>query len=212
MADALSRVDIPSMLAISYPTATWLDDIRTYFATDPKGREFAASITADPTVFPNHVFRDGLVFISGKLFIPPISQIHDQLLTEFHSSFISGHAGINATVKRLSNSKGNLTAFDPKDDLAFLPEAILNSRTDSNGDPEVLIKWEKHSFKEATWENLTSLRLQFPDLDYIGDNVNSDGEGDDATQHDQSPSPQHQATQIQTRPVKEVKKPERYKD
>ncbi|PWA82152.1 hypothetical protein CTI12_AA180780 [Artemisia annua] len=137
------------MLAISYPTATWLDDIRTYFATDPKSREFAAS---------------------------------------------------------------NLTAFDPKDDLAFLPEAILDLRTDSNGDPEVLIKWEKHSFEEATWENLTSLRLQFPDLDYIGDNVNSDGEGDDTTQHDQSPSPQHQATQIQTRPVREVKKTMRYRD
>ncbi|GJZ65324.1 ty3-gypsy retrotransposon protein, partial [Tanacetum coccineum] len=434
VADALSRVDIPSMLAISYPTATWLDDIRTYFATDPKGQEFAASITADPIVFPNHVFRDGLVFITGKLFIPPISKIRDQLLTEFHSSFIGGHAGINATVKRLSStftwlglkkdvaqfvksctlppskgkvciwvivdrlskyayflplppnytavtlaslfmheiyrlhglpktivsdrdplflsrfwkelfklmgtkllhssayhpqtdgqtevvnrclemylrafvfddprtwakllylaelcyntshhssinmspfkalygcdvtsihnylpgstatgsiensllehqkimsslkhsievskqkmvtqankhrldkhfavgdfvylrlhkyrqtsiynrtnhklsrlfygpyqpaygtitdSKGNLAAFDPKDDLAFLPEAILNSRTDSNGDPEVLVKWEKHSFEEATWENLTSLRLQFLDLDYIGDNTRS---------------------------------------
>ncbi|GKB89525.1 ty3-gypsy retrotransposon protein [Tanacetum coccineum] len=105
VADALSRVDIPSMLAISYPTATWLDDIRTYFATDPKGQEFTASITADPTVFPNHVFRDGLVFITGKLFIPPISKIRDQLLTEFHSSFIGGHAGINATAIKHPNHK-----------------------------------------------------------------------------------------------------------
>ncbi|GJW06983.1 ty3-gypsy retrotransposon protein, partial [Tanacetum coccineum] len=74
----------------------------------------------------------------------------------------------------ITDSKGNLAAFDPKDDLAFLPEAILNSRTDSNGDPEVLVKWEKHSFEEATWENLTSLRLQFLDLDYIGDNDEQD--------------------------------------
>nr|GFB38121.1 Ty3/gypsy retrotransposon protein [Tanacetum cinerariifolium] len=104
VADALSRVDIPSMLAISYPTATWLDDIRDYCVTDPKGKEFAASITADPTAFPNHVFRDGLVFITGKLFIPPISKIREQLLAKFHSSFIGGHAGINATVKRLSST------------------------------------------------------------------------------------------------------------
>ncbi|GJS13199.1 ty3-gypsy retrotransposon protein [Tanacetum coccineum] len=56
--------------------------------------------------------------------------------------------------------EGNLAAFDPKDDLAFLPEAIINSRIDSNGDPEVLVKWEKHNLEEATWENLNSLRLK----------------------------------------------------
>ncbi|GJS67859.1 ty3-gypsy retrotransposon protein [Tanacetum coccineum] len=115
VADALSRVDIPSMLAISYPTAPWLDDIRSYYSTNPQGIEFAASITADPTVFPNHVFRDGLVFIAGKLFIPPISHIREQLLTEFHSSFIGGHAGINATVKRLS---GTFTWLGLKKDVA----------------------------------------------------------------------------------------------
>nr|GEY45617.1 hypothetical protein [Tanacetum cinerariifolium] len=73
----------------------------------------------------------------------------------------------------------NLSAFDPKEDLAFLPEAIINPRTNSNGDLEVLVKWEKHNLEEATWENLNSLKLQFPDLDYIGDNVNSEGKGDD---------------------------------
>ncbi|GKC42238.1 ty3-gypsy retrotransposon protein [Tanacetum coccineum] len=505
VADALSRVDIPSMLAISYPTATWLDDIRDYYATDPKGKEFAASITTDPTAFPNHVFRDGLVFITGKLFIPPISKIREQLLAEFHSSFIGGHAVVhpnhkpygllqplltpsqpwhdismdfitqlppskgkvciwvivdrlskyahflplspnytaitlasifmheiyrlhglpktivsdrdplflsrfwkelfklmgtklvhssayhpqtdgqtevvnrcleiylrafvfdeprtwakllylaefcyntshhssinmspfkalygrdvtsihnylpgstatgsiensllehqkimsslkhsievskqkmvtqankhrldkhfevgefvylrlhkyrqtsvhNRTNHKLSrlfygpykvieqigevayklelpagskihpvfhvsllkpsygtmaDSKGNLATFDPKDDLAFLPEAIINSRINSNGDPEVLVKWEKHNLEEATWENLTSLKLQFPDCDYIEDNVNSEGYGDDTVQHVPSPSPQHQITQAQARPVREVKKPVRYMD
>ncbi|GJW81825.1 ty3-gypsy retrotransposon protein [Tanacetum coccineum] len=52
----------------------------------------------------------------------------------------------------------------------FVYLRLHNSRTDSNGDPEVLVQWEKHRPKEATWENLTSLRQQFPDLDYIGDN------------------------------------------
>lgn len=75
-----------------------------------------------------------------------------------------------------ADSKGDLAEFNPKEELAFLPEAILNSRTNSNGDPEVLVKWEKHNLEEATWENLNSLKLQFPDLDYIEDNENSDGE------------------------------------
>nr|GEY51404.1 hypothetical protein [Tanacetum cinerariifolium] len=106
----------------------------------------------------------------------------------FHVSLLKPSYGTT------TDSQGNLAAFDPKDDLAFLPEAIINSRTDSNGDPKVLVKWEKHNLEEATWENLNSLKLQFPDLDYIGDNVNFEGEGDDTAQHDQSLSPQHQAT------------------
>ena len=112
----------------------------------------------------------------------------------------------------VSNSKGNLTEFDPKEDVAYLPEAIINFRTSSNGDPEVLVKWEKHALEEATWENFNSLKLQFPDLDYIGDNVTSDGEGDDTAQQDQSTSPQRQTAQIEARPTREVKKPMRYRD
>ena len=81
-----------------------------------------------------------------------------------------------------------------------------------NGDPEVLVKWEKHNLEEATWENLISLKLQFPDCDYIEDNVNSEGEGDDTVQHVPSPSPQHQITLAQARPVREVKRPVRYMD
>ncbi|PWA72890.1 hypothetical protein CTI12_AA265830 [Artemisia annua] len=106
----------------------------------------------------------------------------------------------------------NLAEFDPKEDLAFLSEAIINSRTNSNGDPEVLVKWEKDNLEEATWENLNSLKLQFPDLDYIGDNVNSDGERDATAQQGQSPSPQHQTARIKARPTREVKKPMRYMD
>nr|GEZ41747.1 peroxidase 64 [Tanacetum cinerariifolium] len=83
----------------------------------------------------------------------------------FHVSLLKPSYGTT------TDSQGNVAAFDPKDDLAFLPEAIINSRTDSNGDPEVLVKWEKHNLEEATWENLNSLKLQFPNLDYIGDNV-----------------------------------------
>nr|GFD50636.1 hypothetical protein [Tanacetum cinerariifolium] len=58
----------------------------------------------------------------------------------------------------ITDPKGNLAAFNPKDDLAFPPNTIISSRTDSNGDPEVLVQWEKHRPEEATWENLTSLR------------------------------------------------------
>lgn len=39
VADALSRVDIPLMLVLSYPTTTWLQELRTYFTNNQVGME-----------------------------------------------------------------------------------------------------------------------------------------------------------------------------
>ncbi|XP_076893783.1 uncharacterized protein LOC143545871 [Bidens hawaiensis] len=100
--------------------------------------------------------------VANKLELHVGSKIHPV----FHVSLLKPSYG-NA-----ADSKGDLAEFEPKEELAFLLEAILNSCTNSNGDPKVLVKWEKHNLEEATWENLNSLKLQFPDLDYIGDNVN----------------------------------------
>ncbi|GJT64869.1 ty3-gypsy retrotransposon protein [Tanacetum coccineum] len=204
VADALSRVDIPSMLAISYPTATWLDDIRDYYATDLKGKEFAASITTDPTAFPNHVFRDGLVFITGKLFIPPISKIREQLLAEFHSSFIGGHAGINATVKRLSST---FTWLGLKKDVAHFVKSctVCQAIKHPNHKPYGLLQplpTPSQPWHDISMDFITQLPPSKGKVycDYIEDNVNSEGEGDDTVQHVPSPSPQHQITQAQARP------------
>ncbi|XP_035836073.1 uncharacterized protein LOC118484192 [Helianthus annuus] len=117
VADALSRVQIPVMLALSHPTATWLNEVRSYYQTDPVGLQLVADITADQVAFPHHSFRDGLVYVRGKLLIPPISNLRTRLLQEFHTSFVGGHAGVNATVNRLSSTftwlglKKDVTAF-----------------------------------------------------------------------------------------------------
>lgn len=102
VADALSRVDIPSLFAISHPTATWLDELRAYYRDDPIGCQFFSQTKADPAAFPHHSHHDGLVYMNGKLFIPPIPNLRNRLLQEYHSSFLGGHAGINATIKRLT--------------------------------------------------------------------------------------------------------------
>lgn len=104
VADALSRMDIPSLLAISYPTATWLCEFRQYYKNDATGSELVRKIQQDPTAFPDHSFRDGLLYIHGKLLVPPITDLRARLIEEFHSSFLGGHSGVSATTKRLATS------------------------------------------------------------------------------------------------------------
>lgn len=102
VADALSCVDIPTMLALSHPTAPWLEEIKQYFHESEDGQQMVHQITEDPTSFPHHLVRGGLVYLHGKILVPPISTLRNRLLQEFHSSFLSGHSGINATFKRIS--------------------------------------------------------------------------------------------------------------
>lgn len=94
VADALSRVDLASFLAISYPTSPWLEELRTYFTTNQLGQQLVQQLQSDPGSYPNHSTRDGLVYINGRLFVPPISNIRSQLLEEFHSSYLGGHGGV----------------------------------------------------------------------------------------------------------------------
>ncbi|KAK9073457.1 hypothetical protein SSX86_007781 [Deinandra increscens subsp. villosa] len=103
VADALSRVDQPSVLSISHPSAPWLEEIRQYLREDTLGKELVANITSDPSSFPHHIFRDGLVYIHNRIWVPPLPQLRDQLLLEFHSSYLGGHAGIQATYRRLAS-------------------------------------------------------------------------------------------------------------
>ncbi|XP_076944549.1 uncharacterized protein LOC143615269 [Bidens hawaiensis] len=104
VADALSRIDIPSLLSISYPTTTWLEELRAYYISNKNGSQLVANIKDDPVTFPNDVYQNGLIYIKGKLLVPPISDMRQRTLQEFHSSFVGGHSGVNTTFKRLSSS------------------------------------------------------------------------------------------------------------
>ncbi|KAK9070431.1 hypothetical protein SSX86_010833 [Deinandra increscens subsp. villosa] len=102
VADALSRIDQPTILSISHPTAPWLDEIRHYFRSSKDGKLLVQQIQSDPASFPHHLLRDGLVLIHNKIMVPPITNLRQLLLEEYHASVLGGHAGIQATYKRLA--------------------------------------------------------------------------------------------------------------
>lgn len=47
VADALSRIEIPVILALSYPTATWLEELRKYCLTNQVGADLVSKIQSD---------------------------------------------------------------------------------------------------------------------------------------------------------------------
>lgn len=69
VADALSRVEFHSMLALSASTTTWLNDLRDYYKT-ADGKTFIDHLRKQPNNLSNYTFRDNMVHAHGRLFIP----------------------------------------------------------------------------------------------------------------------------------------------
>lgn len=102
VADALSRMNQDVLLAITGPTAQWLDQVRDYYASSTRGQAFLSRLRDNPTSLPSHTIQDGLVYLNGKLVIPPITALKNSLLHEFHASTLGGHSGVNATERRIA--------------------------------------------------------------------------------------------------------------
>ncbi|KAL4582832.1 hypothetical protein LXL04_007393 [Taraxacum kok-saghyz] len=104
VADALSRLEQPALLALSASDAIWLQQIRSFFSTNPACTALFQELQ-DPTA-GNRSFtvRDGLLYTDNRLFIPDIPGLRKKLLFEFHSTPVGGHAGVTTTLKRLTSA------------------------------------------------------------------------------------------------------------
>lgn len=104
VADALSRVDVPSLTyiqAVSEAQPLMLEQLRIFYASDPVGQQLTRKFTS---LKPDSPFKlhQGLWFYKGRLFIPSETQFRTQLLQEFHTSPVGGHSGVKGTLARLT--------------------------------------------------------------------------------------------------------------
>ncbi|KAL4583040.1 hypothetical protein LXL04_007604 [Taraxacum kok-saghyz] len=104
VADALSRVESSTLMALSTPTAPWLTELHHYYSTHPEGQRMITELEHSPSSRPKHTIQNGLVYVVGRLFIPNITSLRFLLLQEFHTSTLGGHAGVQATIRRLATT------------------------------------------------------------------------------------------------------------
>ncbi|KAG9447555.1 hypothetical protein H6P81_013683 [Aristolochia fimbriata] len=82
----------------------FVDDLKEANKSHPELLELQQKLQDNPDALPNYSFREGLLFYRGKLIIPSDSPLRLQLLHEYHSSPIGGHAGTARTFHRLSSN------------------------------------------------------------------------------------------------------------
>jgi len=90
VADALSRKMEESnegnLSAITALANTWLEQLRTSYAIDPKLQQIIKKLEQDSLAFQNYKQQDGLLFYKGRLSIPASRELREQILHLLHNS------------------------------------------------------------------------------------------------------------------------------
>lgn len=88
--DALSRVDDPHLLSITSPTFPWLEEICRHYTTTPEGLEFLQQLASSPQQFPLYRVHNGLVYRFGKIVVPNVVDLRQQVIIEHHATPMGG--------------------------------------------------------------------------------------------------------------------------
>lgn len=100
-------LDIPTasegtLCIISFPTPTWLSDLKINYVSDPKLQAILHAIQSGSDVPLGFTFCKGLLFYRGRLYLGDSSRdLKTVILQQVHDSPLGGHSGYFKTLHRL---------------------------------------------------------------------------------------------------------------
>jgi len=107
VADALSRQFEElhedghlSVSLISFPTPTWVEDLKSSYMSDPSTKELLINLQQGQGYPKGYSLQQGLILYNGRLFIVKNSDFKAQILQYLHSNPSAGHSGYHKTVQR----------------------------------------------------------------------------------------------------------------
>jgi transposase InsO family protein len=107
VADALSRrfEDLPevpnlSISLISFPTPTWVDELKASYGSDVHTQNLLSLLQQNSGVPKGYSLQQGLIMYKGQLYIVKDSDFKSQVLQYIHSNPSAGHSGYHKTVHR----------------------------------------------------------------------------------------------------------------
>ncbi|WVZ01852.1 hypothetical protein V8G54_022658 [Vigna mungo] len=99
-ADALS---MSFFMAWSEPNCVWLQQLVQLTQTDQKLSQLYSQCFHGQVPNSEYSIKEGILFWKGRIMVPHNSTLINQILQEFHTSKIGGHAGITKTASRIAN-------------------------------------------------------------------------------------------------------------
>jgi hypothetical protein len=97
-ADALSRL---MSLLWSVPLCQLIPIIKEGLVADTTWKEVIDKCIQQGNTHLHYAFREGILYWKGRMVVPQYKELTQQILFEFHSSLIGGHAGFTRTMARI---------------------------------------------------------------------------------------------------------------
>jgi len=106
VADARSHQDMadpPVIMVLSAPIPLTFKELKQFYSTIA-GQDFIQSCTQNHPLPSLFYTRQGILFFPHQIFLPPINNLRERILREFHASPTAGHSGVKPTLSRIAAS------------------------------------------------------------------------------------------------------------
>ena len=84
----------PTTRLFTVPNFPCLAKIRCYYSTTTEGLETFLNIGRFPHEHPTYRVHDGLLYDSGRIVVPEVSDLRQRVITEHHVTPTAGHSGL----------------------------------------------------------------------------------------------------------------------
>jgi predicted ester cyclase len=106
VSDALSKVfedpglPGPTCSLISFPTPTWLQELKLSYDSDPKTLLLLQKLKDGFDIPKGYTLQQGLILRKGRIYIVQSSSFKEKILHYVHSNPQAGHLGYHKTLQR----------------------------------------------------------------------------------------------------------------
>ena len=89
-----------SFYAISFPSPTWLEELKTSYEEDNSVMELMKKLQDEPNSEEPFSISNGLLFYKGRFFLGKVGSMKAKVLALIHDSPLGGHSGFLKTLQR----------------------------------------------------------------------------------------------------------------
>lgn len=101
-ADALSRRDHScALMLVSSPVHSWLEDLVSWYPSDPEAKALLSELTVNPTSRPPFQLKQGIIYYQDRVWLGSNTTIQTRVLSALHNSPVGGHSRAPATYQKL---------------------------------------------------------------------------------------------------------------
>ena len=95
--------DVGSMFLISFPSPTWIEELKASYADDPGVQKIFQSIQDGTTSTGKFSVTNGLLLYKGRIYLGDRCKLKGKVLELVHDSPLGGHSGFLKTLHRAKN-------------------------------------------------------------------------------------------------------------